>query len=327
MRTTEKRLRAARWLTGAGIEIGALHNPLPVPPGTAVRYVDRLSVEELREHYPELDAEALVPVDISGDAEDLSTLADASQDFVIANHLLEHLENPLRGLEEMTRVLRPGGILYLALPDPRLTFDRDRELTSVDHVVADYRGATKATREAHYVEWVERAEPLVDFLVATGAPTGEPRVRELMAKSYSIHFHVWRPDTFLGVLLAARQEAGVLLEPLEFSGSRAGEDDEFIFVLAKGADGLPPLPPPAGDSGLEHHNQRLAELEAEVAALLPDHAKLEQLRRLVRRLPAGGWLARRAARLLLRPPSAPSPPKPQRHSEFLKFRRHPRRRK
>jgi ubiquinone/menaquinone biosynthesis C-methylase UbiE len=59
------------------------------------------------------------PVSVIGDAHDLSAFADARVDFVIANHLLEHLEDPVRGLVEMCRVLRPRGVLYVALPHPR----------------------------------------------------------------------------------------------------------------------------------------------------------------------------------------------------------------
>lgn len=242
MKITEKRLRSARWLIGHGIEIGALHNPLPVPVGAVVSYVDRLPVDALRQHYPELADEALVPIDFIGDAEDLSQIPDASQDFVIANHLLEHLENPLRGLVEMHRVLRPGGVLYVALPEPRITFDRKRELTTMEHVVAEFRDGTESTREAHYRDYVELAEPLNEF-VADGVATGPARVRELADLSYSIHFHVWRPDTFLEVIAAARREGGVVLEPLEFSACRPGLDDEFIFVFAKGVGDLPPIPP------------------------------------------------------------------------------------
>ncbi len=44
---------AAMYLQGEGIEIGGLHNPLDVPPGVRVRYVDRLPVERLRQEYPD----------------------------------------------------------------------------------------------------------------------------------------------------------------------------------------------------------------------------------------------------------------------------------
>ena len=45
------------FLRGDGIEIGALHQPLPVPPSARVKYVDRMPAPELRRQYQELEAE------------------------------------------------------------------------------------------------------------------------------------------------------------------------------------------------------------------------------------------------------------------------------
>jgi SAM-dependent methyltransferase len=97
---------ADAYLAGDGIEIGALHQPLAVPERARVSYVDRLPVEELRRHYRELDGLPLVDVDIVTDGERLAPLGDDTQDFVIANHMLEHCENPLGALLHMFRVLR-----------------------------------------------------------------------------------------------------------------------------------------------------------------------------------------------------------------------------
>src|SRR6476469_2809969 len=115
-----QRLRMRSYCRGSGIEVGALHHPLPVP-HAKVTYVDRLPVETLRSHYPELAHEPLAPISVLATAEDLSPIRTDSQDFVIANHLLEHCQNPIRALAEFDRVLKPGGILYLALPDKRFT--------------------------------------------------------------------------------------------------------------------------------------------------------------------------------------------------------------
>ena len=59
-----RRELSGKFLAGDGIEIGALHEPLPVPAGVRVRYVDRLTKPMLRAHYPELESLPLVDVDI-----------------------------------------------------------------------------------------------------------------------------------------------------------------------------------------------------------------------------------------------------------------------
>ena len=233
-----KRRRMVGWLAGQGIEIGALHNALAVGPAARVIYVDRMTEAELRAHYPELAGLALAPVSVLGDAQNLSTFPDASLDFVIANHLLEHIEDPIRALSEMSRVLRQGGILYLALPDQRVTFDRDRPLTDVDHLISEHRTGTEQTRRSHFEEWVDLVEPLItDWPHLLSDENLEPRARveRLMELDYSIHFHVWSPETFLSFLSAARHETALDLQLLAFEAcSGAEDDDEFIVVLAKG---------------------------------------------------------------------------------------------
>jgi SAM-dependent methyltransferase len=273
---SEKRARAARWISGSGIEIGALHNPLPVPEGVEVRYVDRATEAELRRMYPELNGEDLVATTIVGDAENLSAIADDSVDFVIANHLLEHLENPIRGLQEMTRVVRPGGILYIALPDPRVTFDRNRPLTSIDHLVREYREGTVATREDHFVEWVEKVEPLTGGPVEGTVATGAARVRQLLDLDYSIHFHVWRAETFLEFLVTAMQVAGLDLEPLEFMACSSVADDEYILVLRKGSGATPPETPPLpSDVEVNALRSTLDRLSSDRGQLADDHARVD----------------------------------------------------
>lgn len=230
----------ARWLSGSGIEIGALHNPLSLPPRVEVRYVDRYTVGELRTHYPELTDEPLVPVSVIGNAQDLSVLSDNSVDFVIANHLFEHLDNPILGLTEMVRVLRRSGVLYLALPEPRVTFDSRRELTTAQHVLDEYRDGPQSTREAHFIEWVEQVEAHLEGVTVDDVPA---RVRDLLERDYSIHYHVWRPDTFIDFLAAARAATGIQLELVDFAPCHGGEDNEFIFVFQKGIAATPPNNP------------------------------------------------------------------------------------
>jgi SAM-dependent methyltransferase len=214
---------ANRYLSGDGIEIGALHNPLPVPRSARVRYVDRLPVSELRAHYPELDYEPLVPVDIVDDGERLATIPDSSLDFVVANHFLEHTQDPVGTLLNAFRVLRPAGVLYLAVPDKRYTFDRDRAVTPLDHLLRDFQEGPEISRRDHFEEWARLVEGVPEDDVGR-------RAEQLMEQDYGIHYHVWTRREMLELLTAVRDRFDLdfdveLIKPIKH---------EVVLVLRKG---------------------------------------------------------------------------------------------
>ncbi len=55
--------------------------------------------------------------DVRASGDNLPMFADGQLDYVIARHNLEHYIDPLKTLEEWTRVLKPGGVIGLVLPD------------------------------------------------------------------------------------------------------------------------------------------------------------------------------------------------------------------
>lgn len=213
---------ARRYLQGNGIEIGALHKPLPLPPAANVQYVDRMPTAELRKHYPELRDWPLVEPHIVDDGEKLTTISDNSLDFVIANHFIEHTEDPLSTIANHLRVLKPGGILYMAVPDKRQTFDIDREVTPIDHIVRDRREGPLVSRAEHYADWARHVDKAEDVAAHAQA---------LMERSYSIHFHVWTPEAFRELLQHARDEEGLPFDVEEL----VQNGFEFICILRKTA--------------------------------------------------------------------------------------------
>src|SRR5262245_28165001 len=100
-----RRELSERYLEGAGIEIGALCQPLWINERATVRYVDRLDVAGLRQQYPELGAYDLVNVDLIDDGEVLASIEDGQLDFIITNHMLEHTENPIGTIRNHLRKL------------------------------------------------------------------------------------------------------------------------------------------------------------------------------------------------------------------------------
>lgn len=213
---------AARYLSGSGLEIGALHQPLAIPSGVTVRYVDRMSVEQLREQYPELSKYDLARVDIVDDGEVLSSISDASVDFVIANHMMEHCQDPIGSLENHLRVLKPGGVLYISVPDKRFTFDRDRLSTPLEHMVRDYDEGPVWSKRGHFEEWARLMERVPADAVAK-------RTQELVETDFSIHFHVWTRTEFLRLILHCQEE---LHFPFEIELFQKNET-EIISILRK----------------------------------------------------------------------------------------------
>jgi SAM-dependent methyltransferase len=228
----------AKQLEGRGVEIGALHLPLQVPAGVQVTYIDRMPVEELRQHYPELADQELTPVNLIGSAENLSALGDRSVDFVIANHLVEHMEDPIRALMEFYRVLRPQGLLFMAVPDARVTHDQRRAITSIEHLIEEHRRGesfTHTNRLAHYRDWVDNVENsgiLPEYAVLTDAER-DARVQFLMERDYSIHFHVWDHTGFIVFFRTACTEAQLDFQLVEVADTLPFGGNELIILARK----------------------------------------------------------------------------------------------
>lgn len=100
------------------------------------------------------------------DGTNLYGIPDASYDFVLSCHSLEHIANPIKALKEWQRITKRGGHLLLVLPHYRWTFDHRRPLTSIAHMLEDYKcqiGEDDDTHlqeslELHDLKWDEHAK-------------------------------------------------------------------------------------------------------------------------------------------------------------------------
>lgn len=208
------------FLRGSGIEIGAYNWPLMVPAGVKVIQVDREPVESFANRVPE--GSQLVKVDVFAMIEDLFPFKDESQDFVIANHVVEHSENPILAIQSMLRVLKPGGILFLTLPDKRFTFDEHRPRHDFDHVLRDFQEGPTVSRNQHYQEAAKHYENL-------DGEAADKWVRENEANGSDIHFHVWTQADMFELLSRLQIQLGF---PFDIEAmSKTGL--EAIFVLKK----------------------------------------------------------------------------------------------
>jgi SAM-dependent methyltransferase len=199
-----KRL-ARQYLRGRGVEFGALHAALDVPLQVEVRYADLQPVEELQRSFPHLTN--IRTPDLITDLESMHGIDDESEDFVIANHVMEHVEDPFRALKSMNRVLRPNGIAFIALPDKRFTFDKDRRITSLDHLIADHEQGPDRSLAEHYDEYCRCVEGLTGDAHAA-------KVADMLAERANIHFHVWDYPAMMEMFAYAARLPDLRLEIL-----------------------------------------------------------------------------------------------------------------
>jgi hypothetical protein len=240
-----------RFLRGEGLEIGALHFPLPVAPGVSVKYYDYRTREENIRRFPELDPAKIVHTDYVGEGEKLELIAPASLDFLIANHMVEHCQDVIGTLKLFFSKLRPEGVLFISLPDLRYTFDYRRAPTPYEHLERDYREGPAVSLYSHYrdvlASWtpsqVREVRELNDGSIE---PLEEPAFHEkIRGKHVDWHFHTWTQLEIVELFVELRRRHDIAFE-IESMGRNG---IEFIAVLRKTAvesrDRNAPLPTPA----------------------------------------------------------------------------------
>lgn len=233
------------FISGVGVEIGAFASPLPVPAAAHVKYVDKYNIEELDANHKVaglslsdfgVDLNSVVRPDIVDDGECLSKIGDFSQDFVIANHVLEHFEDPIKGFKNMLRILKHGGILYLSLPEMRHSFDCIRSPTIFDHIKRDYEEGPQWSREFAYKEFAKifcengMDKGLFPRQSGESLERFESEIaKELNDSNYSIHFHAWTMDGMIEMFSKIKEVYKTSFETRLIMKNR----EEVVFVFEK----------------------------------------------------------------------------------------------
>ncbi|HET7065929.1 MAG TPA: methyltransferase domain-containing protein, partial [Rudaea sp.] len=139
-----------------GIEVAPWHSPIvPRREGFNCVTLDVFDTATLRRRAkddPQVDdalIERIEDVEIVGSAVDIELLVEArgelgTFDYIISSHNFEHLPNPVKFLQGCSRVLKPEGILSMALPDKRGCFDYFKpHSTTADFIEAFFENRTK----------------------------------------------------------------------------------------------------------------------------------------------------------------------------------------
>ena len=107
------------------------------------------------------------------------------------------------------------------------TFDKNREMTSLEHVIDDYRIPDVNRDLLHYQEFYKLAFPTPEHDYANV-------VQKKFAEQYSIHFHAWTYPSFDQMIKYVSDNVAPWSKVWSHDSLKDKTNDiEFYFVLTK----------------------------------------------------------------------------------------------
>ena len=169
-----------------GIEIGPLVNPMVRKHESNVHYVDRATTEELKQWYskdPSLNVDEIMDISYVWGEQSLAQATGGEEqfDYCIASHVIEHIPDLITWLNEISSVLKLGGVACFAVPDRHYTFDYLRpETTLADLIDAHIRKLRKPSTRHIYDHFANFAE--VDVMAAWSKDFDPSRLQRINTK-------------------------------------------------------------------------------------------------------------------------------------------------
>ncbi|MGU3539255.1 class I SAM-dependent methyltransferase [Methylobacterium sp. A54F] len=238
---------------GLGLEIGPSYNPLVAKADgyrvETVDYIDRAGLLRKYANDPNVDVARIEEVDYVTEGRPLLEAVPhrGRFDYVVASHVIEHTPDLIDFLASCAELLRPEGVLVLAVPDKRFCFDLFQPLSTTGAILqANLDARRKPTPGAVFdsvaydmlrggrIGWAAESDEAPVFNATLDAAR---RVFEICAASPNyVDVHVWRfvPSSFR---LIVDDLFNLGRSPLREAAFRPGTGHEFYVALARNGAG------------------------------------------------------------------------------------------
>lgn len=254
---------------GRGLEIGPLTSPILSKAEADIYYLDHMSTEELKEKYKKEPVELDKIVDVDYVVRNNSvkkTVKEQKFDYVIASHVIEHIPDMVRWLQDIGEVLHPGGKVSLIIPDKRFTFDINRRVSLPAEVIGAYLDAYTRFSSAMMYDFASECMVEVETTEAWKDPEQyitAPRrwskevimdkcMRNIQGEYVDCHCYVFTPASFIVILEALMQHGLLNYQVVHFLETQKDEIEFYVtlqkidpkkFSLKKQLASLPVVPP------------------------------------------------------------------------------------
>lgn len=182
------------------IEVGAGYNPVaPKSDGWRAHVVDHADQVTLREKYATagVDVNRIEAVDTVWRDGPLDQAVAPEWlgrfDTMIASHVLEHMPDMIGFLRAAERLLRPDGVIALALPDRRFCFDCLKPATTTGDILEAHRA--RRVRHGDRTVWAHMAYSAgIDGALGWNSATqGALRFQETLGTAHAV-LNEWSDD-------------------------------------------------------------------------------------------------------------------------------------
>jgi len=202
-----------------GLEIGPRDKPIVRKAEGQIKYVDYMSTEDLKKLHRDGGVtdcvyDEIVDVDIVWGENSIKSGvgSDEKFDYIIASHVVEHVPDLITWINELTDVLKPGGIISLAVPDKRYCFDHLRDESSMTDVITAYFYRARRPQPQQVIDFCLNFHA-VDTRLAWSGEVARPDIEDLdqldhalaMAQSsadgiyHDVHCWAFTPESFLTI--------------------------------------------------------------------------------------------------------------------------------
>ena len=233
-------------LAGNGLEIGPLGYPTVSKSEANISYLDLKSRDQLvRESSPNDEVDRIPETDYLVASNDYGQYVADKFDYIIANHVLEHIPDLIRWLVTVSAMLKPNGVLFIALPDKKYTFDKYRQTSRLSHILNDYYTEAQTISLEHVLEQVTYFDrSYLGEPVVISERLDRARMEKIISEGIQpwmvgYHCHIFQSETVLDTIFKPLILMGYVdLDLIEFVPAEGINYGEMMMIFRKGRSSL-----------------------------------------------------------------------------------------
>lgn len=288
-------------LSRTGIEYGPMTRPAVTREMGPVLYVDYADTETIKaKHHRHDNPDDIMDIDLvwgDGHLKDHGPFA-----YAVASHVIEHIPDPIGWLRELANALTDDGIIALAVPDKRYTFDLNRPISTTGEFIQAWLEKRKRPSIRQVFDNCRLAVEVTAADVWAGKAQAPPLMMghalqlaydqcvEQVSDELYIDSHCWifTPASFLD-LCEDFFQLGVL--PLEIEHFIPTERNDLEFIVRLRRAGIDPI------ATVDAARQALRQWEAGLAMPEEPHRPLPWRRKIARLIAGKSYRDARDAEL------------------------------